>query len=104
VRYIKDGIIPKFAGVGTGIEWFQDRHQWQKRGYKPKPGDIIFFDWEGNGYGSHVGIVESSDDTYVYTIEGNSGDQCCRRTYFLHSTVIMGYGIPKYETANIEKP
>ena len=96
--YIDKGIIPKFAGVGTGIDWFQDRHQWQKRGYQPKPGDIIFFDWEGSGYGSHVGIVEKSDDLYVYTIEGNSGDKCCRRTYFLHSSVVMGYGIPKYGT------
>ena len=94
--YIEDGIIPKFAGVGTGIEWFQERNQWQKRGYMPKPGDIIFFDWEGNGYGSHVGIVEKSDDTYVYSIEGNSGDRCRRRVYFLNSSVIMGYGIPKY--------
>ena len=96
--YIEAGIIPKFAGVGTGINWFQDRHQWQKRGYQPKPGDIIFFDWDGDGYGNHVGIVESSDDTYVYTIEGNTSDSCKRRTYFLHSTVIMGYGIPKYGT------
>lgn len=96
--YIEAGIIPKFAGVGTGINWFQDRHQWQKRGYQPQPGDIIFFDWEGDGYGNHVGIVESSDETYVYTIEGNTSDSCKRRTYFLHSTVIMGYGIPKYGT------
>ena len=95
--YIEAGIIPKFAGVGTGINWFQDRHQWQKRGYQPKPGDIIFFDWDGDGYGNHVGIVESSDETYVYTIEGNTSDSCKRRTYFLHSTVIMGYGIPAYD-------
>lgn len=100
--YIQDGIIPKFAGVGMGISWFQDRHQWQKRGYHPKPGDIVFFDWEGDGYGNHVGIVESSDDTYVYTIEGNSGDKCCRRTYFLHSSVVMGYGIPKYKSTEKE--
>ena len=96
--YIEAGIIPKFAGVGTGINWFQNRHQWQKRGYQPKPGDIIFFDWDGDGYGNHVGIVENSDETYVYTIEGNTSDRCKRRTYFLHSTVIMGYGIPKYGT------
>ena len=95
--YIEAGIIPKFAGVGTGINWFQDRHQWQKRGYQPNPGDIIFFDWDGDGYGNHVGIVESSDETYVYTIEGNTSDSCKRRTYFLHSTVIMGYGIPAYD-------
>ena len=100
--YISDGIIPKFAGVGTGINWFQNRGQWQSRGYHPKPGDIIFFDWDGDGYGNHVGIVESSDDTYVYTIEGNSGDRCKRRTYFIISSMIMGYGIPKYPEQTAE--
>ncbi len=102
--YISDGIIPKFAGVGTGINWFQNRGQWQGRGYHPKPGDIIFFDWDGDGYGNHVGIVESSDDTYVYTIEGNSGDRCKRRTYFITSSMIMGYGIPAYPAAAIPQP
>ncbi len=97
--YISDGIIPKFAGVGTGINWFQNRGQWQGRGYHPKPGDIIFFDWDGDGYGNHVGIVENSDETYVYTIEGNSGDRCKRRTYFITSSMILGYGIPAYPAA-----
>ena len=94
--YIEDGIIPKFAVVGHGMSWFKNRDQWQGRGYHPKPGDIIFFDWDGDGLGNHVGIVESSDDTYVYTIEGNSGDRCKRRTYFISSSMIMGYGIPAY--------
>ena len=94
--YIEDGIIPKFAVVGHGMSWFRNRDQWQGRGYHPKPGDIIFFDWDGDGLGNHVGIVESSDDTYVYTIEGNSGDRCRRRTYFISSSMIMGYGIPAY--------
>ncbi len=94
--YIEDGIIPKFAVVGHGMSWFKNRDQWQGRGYHPKPGDIIFFDWDGDGLGNHVGIVESSDDTYVYTIEGNSGDRCRRRTYFISSSMIMGYGIPAY--------
>ena len=78
------------------MSWFQNRGRWQNRGYHPKPGDIIFFDWDGDGLGNHVGIVESSDDTYVYTIEGNSGDRCRRRTYFISSSMIMGYGIPDY--------
>ena len=102
--YIEAGIIPKFAGVGTGIDWFQKRGQWQGRGYHPMPGDIIFFDWDGDGYGNHVGIVESSDDRYVYTIEGNSGDQCKRRTYFITSSMIMGYGIPDYPVTEMPEP
>ena len=60
--YIRDGIIPKFAVVGHGMKWFKDRGQFQKRGYRPKPGDIIFFDWDGDGLGNHVGIVEKKND------------------------------------------
>lgn len=37
---------------------------------KPKPGDIFIQD-HGKGLG-HTGIVESVDDLYVHTIEGNT--------------------------------
>lgn len=29
-------------------------------------------------------------------IEGNSGDMCRRRTRAANSSLIMGYGVPKY--------
>ena len=39
-----------------------------------KSGDIVFFDWEGDGSADHVGILESrSGSTYV-TIEGNTSN------------------------------
>lgn len=94
--YIKAGVLPKFSSVGDGISWFQSRHQWQKKGYKPAPGDIIFIDWEGDGGCDHVGIVEKCDGKTVYTIEGNSGDACKRQSYSVNSSVIVGYGVPKY--------
>ena len=94
--YIKAGVMPKFSWVDDGVQWFKNRHQWQKRSYKPAPGDIIFFDWECDGSVSHVGIVESCDGRTVHTIEGNSGDACKRQSYSVGSSVIFGYGIPKY--------
>jgi len=94
--YIKSGTIPKFAAVQSGIDWFKSKGQWQRRGYKPKPGDIIFFDWGSDGAADHVGIVEKCDGSTVYTIEGNSGDQCRKRSYGVKSSYIYGYGIPKY--------
>ena len=94
--YIEGGIIPKFAGVGTGIDFFQARNQWQRPGYEPSAGDIIFFDWEPDGLCDHVGIVESCDGTYVYTIEGNTSDMCARRQYLVNSIYIYGYGVPGY--------
>lgn len=48
--------------------------------YVPASGDIIFFDWGVNGDVGHVGIVEYVQNGRVYTIEGNSGDMCRRRS------------------------
>ena len=91
--YIEMGIIPKFAVVGDGANWFKARHRWAGRGYKPKPGDIIFFDFEQDGLLDHVGIVETCDGRTVTTIEGNSGNACKRLTYSVGSSQIAGYGL-----------
>ena len=32
-------------------------------------------------YSSHIGYVYAVDDTYVYTVEGNSGDIVRKRQY-----------------------
>lgn len=89
--------IPKFAGVATGIEWFKSRGQWQGKGYSPRPGDIIFFDWEVDGKPNHVGIVEKTEGGYIYTVEGNSTDDGCRaKKYSINSNVIYGFGLPDY--------
>lgn len=39
-------------------------------------GDLIFYDWDGDGDPDHVGIIrrairDANDDTWYYTIEGN---------------------------------
>ncbi len=94
--YIKSGTMPKFALVSDGISWFKGKGQWQKRSYKPAPGDIIFFDWGNDGMPDHVGIVERCDGKTVYTIEGNSSDKCKQNSYSVGSRVIYGYGIPKF--------
>lgn len=79
--YIDSGIIPKFAGCVNGSQWFKDRGQWQDGGFTPEAGQIIFFDWEGDGETDHVGIVERCENGIVYTVEGNSGDACRQRSY-----------------------
>ena len=94
--YIDAGIIPKFAGCVQGSQWFKDRGGWQDRSYEPSAGQIIFFDWEGDGETDHVGIVEKYENGTVYTIEGNSGDSCRQKSYPVGSSLIYGYGIPAY--------
>ena len=94
--YLDSGVLPKMEGVLPFIDWFRERCQWQDRDYEPIPGDIIFFDWEGDGIADHVGIVEKVDGDFVYTIEGNTDDQCRENRYYLASTPIFGYGLPQY--------
>ena len=65
-------------------------------GSEPQAGDIIFFDWEGDGVTDHTGIVQKCENGTVYTVEGNSGDTCRTKTYPVGSSVIYGYGIPAY--------
>lgn len=91
-----DTIIPKFAGCSTGVHWFKARNQWAERTITPEPGMIIFFDWDGGGVPDHTGIVEKSENTCVYTIEGNTSDSCRRRQYTVGDSQIFGYGIPAY--------
>ena len=101
--YIDAGVIPKFAGCVWGVEWFRDRGLWQDNSYKPRPGDIIFFDWDNkgssgpqDGESDHVGIVEKVENGTVYTVEGNSGDSCRENHYAIGYYEILGYGMPQY--------
>ena len=63
--------------------------------YRPKPGDIIIFTDNGSTR-SHTGMVYAVDSKYVYTIEGNSGNMCRKRSYLLTSSYIYGWIRPQY--------
>ena len=98
--YIDAGVVPKFAGCVQGSRWFKERGLWQDRSYTPNPGDVIFFDWNDpggfsgpqDGVPDHVGIVERVENGRVYTVEGNSSDKCCQRSYPVGYYEIYGYG------------
>ena len=91
--YIDAGVIPKFSLCSDGVRWFDQRGRFKDGSYVPASGDIIFFDWGANGDVDHVGIVEYVQDGRVYTIEGNSGDMCRRRSYVIGNNTIYGYGV-----------
>ena len=101
--YLDAGVIPRTAGCISGSNWFKDRGLWQDNSYEPRPGDIIYFDWDnkGNsgpqdGLADHVGIVEKVENGMVYTVEGNSGDSCRENRYAIGHYEIYGYGTPAY--------
>lgn len=90
---IESGKMPKFSLCDDGIAWFQSKGKWKSRGYSPAPGTLIFFDWNRDGTSDHVGIVEKTEGSTVYTVEGNSSDAVSQRSYNINSGTIMGYGI-----------
>lgn len=94
--YIDTGVIPKFSLCTDGAAWFKNRGQWQDGYYTPSAGDIIFFDWDGDGEIDHVGIVENVEEDTVYTIEGNNGNKVARKSYSIGSVSIYGYGVCEY--------
>ncbi len=43
-----------------------------------KPGDIVVFDWDGNGATDHIGIIETASAQKLVTIEGNYRNSVAR--------------------------
>lgn len=67
--------------------------------YGLEAGDMLAFDWDGDGGGDHVGIVEKVLGNGVYqTIEGNVSNAVGRRTRYASS--IIGGIRPEYEEDN----
>ena len=83
---------PYGAGCGPSVSYYKQAGAWFNA---PKAGDQIFF---GNASAvRHTGLVEKEEGGKVYTIEGNSGNMVCRRSYALTDSSILGYGRPAYD-------
>lgn len=68
----------------------------------PQPGDLAFFDTNGDGAADHVGIVAelSEDGTAITTIEGNVGGCVVRRQHASDASGVLCYGILPVQTEN----
>lgn len=91
-------LIPQTGYCPTAVTWWKNRGRWKNRGYVPKNGDVIYFDYNYNGVPDHTGIVEGSDGKTVTTIEGNTSSppQVKKKYYNVNDGGIFGYGIPEY--------
>lgn len=86
-----------FAHVDYFKDYIQKENGWKKPTagnsvIVPQGGDLIFFDWDGDGKPQHIGVVLEVSGTYVYTIEGNSANRVAVRKYALDDEHIDGYG------------
>lgn len=64
------GFTKGFAGCQTAVAYFKAKGWVTKT---PVAGDIVFFDWNGDGRYDHTGIfVEKMGDGHFNSIEGNT--------------------------------
>ena len=66
--------------------------------HTPKAGDLVFFDWNGDGGADHVGIVsryfpEENGAARLQCIEGDRKNTVCETEYNQTDPDILGYGV-----------
>lgn len=101
-------IIPRGGNCSSMISWFKDKGRYYSPSkYTPKSGDLIFFDWTGSGSADHVGIVNYTSGTTVYTIEGNCSGKVKAREYtkkgskpYNNISSIIGYASPRFSSVS----
>ena len=101
-------IIPTECSCTKMIELLKGIGSWvENDAYVPKPGDIMFYDWDDSGKGDntgssdHVGIVEKVTGDTITVIEGNYSNSVKRRTIKVNGKTIRGYGVPKYDAEKV---
>ena len=102
-------IIPTECGCEEMIKKFKSIGAWiENENRTPKPGEIIFYDWDDNGkgdnvgYTDHVGIVEKVEGNNITVIEGNINNSVGRRVIAVNGKTIRGYGSPKYDNGVVD--
>jgi len=90
-------IVAPSALCDTMIAWYKKRGLWKGKDYKPKAGDIVFYDWDGNNTSDHVGIVSAVNGLMLTVIEGNCSDAVKEHTIDTTYHYIQGYGSPLYD-------
>lgn len=91
-------IIPAECSCPRQIELWKKMGRWvNKNTYVPKTGDIVYYDFNGDGVSDHVGIVVSVSNGIMKVVEGNYSDSVKCRTIAVNANTIIGFGCPKFK-------
>lgn len=94
-------IIPGYAACDQMISIFTKWGRYYSRSVRSvKPGDIIFYNWNGDLSADHVGIVVQNRFGELSVIEGNKSDTVTYRSIGSMDSCVLGYGVPNYEAAS----
>lgn len=90
-------ILPE-CGVGEMAKLYRKIGRFRAASaHRPQAGDLVVYDWEGNGTGDHIGVVEWVWDKNMTVIEGNYKNAVTRRELKTDSKSILGYCLPNYD-------
>src|SRR5258705_239251 len=91
-------LFPCTASCAVAVEWFKHENRFSDY---PAIGAQVFYGVHGD---AHTGIVKDYDDTYIYTVEGNTntngsaeGDGVYLKARVRKDAYVYGYGYPKYK-------
>jgi hypothetical protein len=105
---IPDSAVPYACHCLDWVTQLRDRglyRNWDE-GYEPKPGDLVFFDFDMDEKPEHVGIIRDVDleKGWLFTIEGNRYDYVEEFVLTMDDYAIIGYGVlpenPAYDPEN----
>lgn len=96
-------VLPE-CGCDAMIALYRARGEYRGRDYDAQPGDLIFYNWDGNGSADHVGIIVEKISGGYAVVEGNMSDAVGRRYVPANWLLTMGFATPSYDKASVEPP
>ena len=89
-------VLPE-CGVGEMVKLYKKINRYRSvAAHTPQTGDFVVYDWDGNGTGDHIGVVEWVYGKNMTVVEGNYKNAVTRRELKTDSKSILGYCVPDY--------
>ena len=83
--------FPYEVSVGEQVKIARERGTFTRNAEQAKEGDLIIFNWNGDAWPDHVGIVKTINKGIVTSIEGNHNKTVGYRNLALNSPFIVGF-------------
>ena len=93
------------CGCAPMLARYRAEGRFEERGEGlPRPGDLLFYDWDGDGAPDHVGLVAEREGQRLTVIEGNLSDRVGLRHIGCEAEAILGVAKPDYLGASDYTP
>lgn len=79
--------------------WYKAKQRFTKVARRANIGDYVLYDWDGDGYSDHIGILQKREGNNIYVIEGNKSDAVGVRIIEIGNSNIFGYCKNKLDIA-----